>query len=290
VGVWALAQGRGRGFAADAVVHAVFNPHTFSWALIFSAVSVAVLSFLGFDGISMLAEDNRGGARQIGVAMTAALVLTGVLFIAQTWVASLLVPNPGTLMADGDPGGTAFYDAARVAGGHWLVVLTSVATALSWGIANSMVAQVSTSRLLFAMARDKQLPRILARVSARRSVPAPAVLLVAVVSLVLDLYMAGRSDGIAVLSTMINFGAICAFIVLHAAVIWHFVVRHHSRNLLTHLLVPVVGIALLLAVAINANVAAQRIGLIWIGLGIVVLIGLTLAGRRPRLSGLGAQA
>lgn len=154
IGVAALLAGRGQGFSWDPL----FNADTFSTSLVFGAVSVAVLSFLGFDGISMLAEENKGGAPQIGKAMIAALGLAGVLFIAQTWVASLLVPNPGTLLADGDPAGTAFYDAAQVAAGPWLATLTAVATALAWGIANSMVAQVATSRLLFAMARDRQLP------------------------------------------------------------------------------------------------------------------------------------
>ena len=37
----------------------------------FGAVSIAVLSFLGFDGISTLAEENRDSARSIGKAMIA---------------------------------------------------------------------------------------------------------------------------------------------------------------------------------------------------------------------------
>jgi amino acid transporter len=247
-----------------------------------------MLSFLGFDGISMLAEENRGGSRQIGVAMTSALLLVGVLFIAQTWVASLLVADPAKLIADGDPDGTAFYDAALAAGGRWLATLTAAATALAWGIANSLVAQVSTSRLLFAMARDRQLPGSLARVSVRRAVPVNAVLLVAALSLILGLYMASRTDGIALLSSLINFGAIIAFTILHASVIWHHLIRRRSHRLGVHLLIPVAGIGILGAVAIHANILAQKVGLTWLGLGALVLIALTLAGRRPHLSGMGA--
>ncbi|HLL66725.1 MAG TPA: APC family permease [Micromonosporaceae bacterium] len=286
VALWALADGQGHGFSFDPL----YNPDTFSWSVVFAAVSVAMLSFLGFDGISMLAEENKGGARQIGRAMKLALLLAGVLFIAQTWVASLLVPNRNTLLRDGDPNGTAFYDAADVAGGAWLATLTAVATALAWGIANSLVAQVATSRLLYAMARDRQLPRFLSTVSIKHAVPANAVLLVAAISMGLGLYMASRADGIALLSSLINFGAITAFIVLHAAVVWHYLIRHRSRRIFAHLLLPVTGAAILVAVAINANVLAQRIGLIWLGLGVVVLIGLAVTGRRPRLSGLGARA
>jgi len=284
VAVAALLGGAGRGFSVDPL----YDPDTFSWPVVFAAVSVAMLSFLGFDGISMLAEENRGGARQIGTAMTAALVLAGVLFIAQTWVASLLVPDPAGLIATGDPGGTAFYDAASVAGGSWLATTTAVATALAWGIANSLVAQVATSRLLYAMARDRQLPALLARVSVKRAVPTNAVLAVAAIFLALGLYMASRADGIGLLASLINFGAVTAFLTLHASVVWHYLVRQRSRNLVAHLVVPLAGAGLLVFVAVNANVLAQRVGLIWLGAGMVVLVGLYAAGRRPRLSGIGS--
>jgi amino acid transporter len=285
IGVVALAQGKGQGFSWEPL----YNSGTFSWSLIFGAVSIAVLSFLGFDGISMLAEENRGEARQIGRAMAGALLLAGVLFIVQTWVASLLVADPAALIANGDPDGVAFYDASRVAGGAWLGTLTAVATAIAWGFANSLVAQVATSRLLFAMARDKQLPPFLARVSPKYSVPTNAVFTVAVITLGIGLYVAlGRKDGISLLTTLVNFGALTAFLTLHVAVVWHYLVRKRSTNYLLHLVAPLVGFAILLYVLINANILAQRIGLVWLGIGVVVLIGLYAANRRPRLSGLSA--
>jgi hypothetical protein len=39
---------------------------------------------------------------------------------------------------------------------------------------------------------------------------------------------------------------------------------------------------------VNARVAAQRLGFVWIGLGLVVLAALYLSGRRPRLSNSGS--
>ncbi|MDG4807708.1 APC family permease [Micromonospora sp. WMMD1120] len=278
---WALASGRGR-FSWEAF----YSSDTFTWSLVAGAVSIAVLSFLGFDGISMLAEETKGGSRQIGRAMAAVLILAGVLFIAQTWLAAMLVPDPGTLLAEGDVNGTAFYDAAAVAGGGWLATLCAVATAIAWGLPNSMVAQVATSRLLYAMARDRQLPAFLAKVSIRRNVPINATLLTGVVSLVLGLYMATRADGITVLSSLINFGAMVAFLVLHVSVVVHHLIRQGSGNWWAHLVMPGIGFAILAYVVVNANIAAQRLGLAWLALGMVVLAGLYLTGRRPALSGL----
>ena len=283
VGVVAAAQGKGRGFTFDAF----FNSSTFTWSLVLGATSIAVLSFLGFDGISMLAEENRESARQIGRAMVAALLLAGTLFIVQTWVASMFVTDPAALIANGDPAGTAFYDAAEVAGGgKWLGTLTAVATAIAWGFANALVAQAATSRLVFAMARDRQLPSFFAQVNRRTQVPTNATFLVALVSLGLGLYMASRDDGVTLLSSLINFGAMTAFLVLHVSVFWHYVVRQGSRDWLRHIVVPAVGFAILAAVVWNAKVAAQLLGFTWLGIGVVILVVLYAIGRRPRLSGL----
>jgi amino acid transporter len=279
IGIVALAGGEGRGFDFSPV----YNSDTFSLELVFGAVSIAVLSFLGFDGISTLAEENRESARSIGKAMIAALAIAGTLFIVQTWIAALLVPDPDTLIAEGDAAGTAFYDAAEVAGGAWLGTLTAVATAIAWGFANSLVAQAATSRLLFAMARDKQLPAFLAKVHPTRRVPVNATLFVAVISLALGIYMSQRDDGITLLSTLVNFGALSAFLLLHVAVVWYFIGRQKSRDYWRHLAVPVIGFAILVAVVVNAQVTAQRLGFTWLVIGLVLMGVLLATGRKPEL-------
>jgi amino acid transporter len=281
VGAWAVLTGIGQW-----TWEPLYNPHTFTPSIVLAATAVAVLSFLGFDGISMLAEESRGGAKFVGRAMAGALLLAGVLFIAQTWLAAILTPDPQALIANGDPNGTAFYDAAQAAGGHWLATLCAVATAIAWGLPDSMVAQVAISRLLYAMARDRQLPSFLGKVSRKHNVPRNAILLVAAVSLALGLYMNSRADGISLLSSMINFGALTAFLLLHLAVIIYFVFRRRSRNLFAHLVMPAIGATILGFVIWNANIAAQKLGFVWIGLGVVVLAIMYATGRRPRLSGM----
>ena len=286
IGIVALVQGKGHGDALSPL----FDSSTFSWPLAFGAVSVAVLSFLGFDGISMLAEESRVETRRLGRSMVFALALAGVLFVVQTWVAALLTPDRATLLSEGDAAGTAFYDTAEYAGGHWLSVLTAVATAVAWGFANSLVAQAATSRLLFAMARDRQLPAFLGKVHPKHKVPVNATFLVAGVSLVLGLYMSSRDDGITLLGTLVNFGAMTAFLALHVSVVVHYVVRNRSRDWWRHLVAPVIGFLILLYVVINASIAAQVLGFVWLAIGAVILVGSILMGRRPTLSAVTPEA
>ncbi len=284
IGVIAIASGKGNGFSFDAF----YNSDTFSIGLVLGAVSIAVLSFLGFDGISMLAEENKEKATEIGRAMVGALLLAGALFIVQTWIGAMLVPSPDKLIAEGDPSGTAFYSAAEVAGGVWLGKLTALATAIAWGFANALVAQAATSRLLYAMARDKQLPKFLAVVNKKSGSPVNATFVTGAISVGLGLYMVTQREdfGLTLITTLVNFGALTAFIVLHISVIVHHKIRGGSSDNWRHLIVPIMGVVLLGFVVIKANVAAQQVGLIWAGLGIVLLLILIVSGRKPKLSGM----
>jgi amino acid transporter len=280
IGFTAVANGQGT-FSFDAF----FNAHTFDASLIFGAVSIAVLSFLGFDGISTLAEENAGTTKSLGRSMIAALLLVGVLFVVQTWVGSMLVDDPSSLITDGDPNGTAFYNAAQNAGGTFLFILTAAATAVAWGFANALVAQAATSRLLFAMARDRQLPAFLSRVHPKRGVPVNATFVVAAISLVLGLYLVAQPNGLTEISVLVNFGALTAFSLLNVAVVWWFIVRQKSRRWLVHLALPLIGLAILVAVIINANISAQILGVLWLVIGVVVAVVLLKTGRMKDPSG-----
>jgi amino acid transporter len=281
VGLVALANGKGGGDALSPL----YDSDTFSVSLIFGAVSIAALSFLGFDAISTLSEENKEAGHQVARATIMSLLVVAVLFIVQTWVAALLVPDREKLLTEGDTAGTAFYDAAEHAGGHWLYVLTAVMTAVAWGFADALVAQAATSRLLYSMARDRQLPRFLAKVHPAHQVPERATFLVAVISIVVGAGLTLREDnGVPLLTTLVNFGALTAFLLLHLSVIVHYLVRRRSKDYLRHLVVPVCGIVILGYVVIQAKVAAQAVGLTWLGIGLVVMVVLLVTGRTPALA------
>ena len=250
-----------------------------SAGLIFGALSIAVLSFLGFDAISTLSEETRGGRQLVGRATVIALALVAVLFVAQTYVAALLVPGRTEFVGD-DATNNAFYDIAALAGGGWLKVLVAVTGAIATALANSLVAQAATSRLLFSMARDGKLPRFLAHVHPTRKVPERAILLVAVITLGLGLFLVGQ---IGLLSSLVNFGALFAFLLLHASVVVYYIGRQGSRQWLQHLVAPVVGFAIIAYVLVNANVEAKLGGLIWLVIGVVVYFVLRLSGRSTKL-------
>ena len=87
LGLIALYSGKG---AQGLTLKPVYNPAAFSLATVAGATSIAVLSFLGFDGISTLSEETHGGNNAVGRASVLSLLLVGVLFMVQTWIANAM--------------------------------------------------------------------------------------------------------------------------------------------------------------------------------------------------------
>ncbi|WP_242894730.1 APC family permease [Actinomadura litoris] len=277
-GAAAVARGEnGARFSFDPLVNAdLLTP-----GLIFGALSVAVLSFLGFDGISTLSEEVAGGDRRlVGRATLLALCLVAGLFVVQTWIAALLVPGR-TEFAGDEATNSAFYDIAWIAGGGWLKNMTAVSAALATGVANSLVAQAATSRLLFSMARDRKLPAFLAHVHPTRRTPERALLFVAAISLVLGLSFTGQ---VSLLSSLVNFGALFAFLLLHLAVFVHFTLRHRSTRWHLHVAAPALGLVIIGSVLWNADTRAKTGGLAWLAAGVLVLVFYRLSGRGTDLN------
>ena len=125
----------------------LFNADLFSPQLAAAALSIAVLSFLGFDGIATLSEEAKGGRRAAGVAMITGLLLVALFFVSQTWLAAMLVP--GTTTFPDDQVNNAFFSIiGSISNSGWQVAFLAM-NALAVGIANAVAAQSATSRLLF---------------------------------------------------------------------------------------------------------------------------------------------
>jgi amino acid transporter len=236
------------------------------------AVSIAVLSFLGFDAIASFAEETAGDSRQIGSAILVCLATAGTLFIAQSYLAGVLsAVDPADLAEWPAAQGTAFYDLTRAAIGSWMATVLAVTKAIGPAFA-AMTGQAAAARLLFGMAREGRLPRALAAVDSRRGVPRVALLTAAALTLVVSVWAARRDDGLDVLVSIVDVGALAAFTLLHASVVGYFVIRRKGPVRMAHRVVPLLGAAVTLAVLAAASTPAKLVGLAWLVVGMVVVL------------------
>jgi amino acid transporter len=247
------------------------------------ATSIAAFSYLGFDGISTLAEDARNPTRDIGRATVLVCLLCGAMFILQAYLGQLAWPNYTTYPSVE----TAFLDVSRLVGGAHLLSAVSFILVVA-GIASAVTGQASASRLLLGMGRDRLLPpRIFAYIHPRYSTPTYGILAMGVVTLV-----GGFLLSFQLAAEAINFGALLGFMFVNLSVINHYFVRGRERagyGLLRNLLLPAGGFLACLYVFVNLSAIAKLVGVGWCVFGLLYATLRTRGFRRP-LGGVAAKA
>src|SRR6202171_5108774 len=132
----------------------IYNPATFNLRARGAGTSFAALVFIGFDGVSILAEEVKNPRRNVLLASVLVVVFTGLFSGLQVYLAQKVWPDYTTLQ---NPE-TAFMDVARVASGPWLFTAYGGMLLVS-SIACGLAGHVGASRLLYSMGRDDVLPK-----------------------------------------------------------------------------------------------------------------------------------
>ncbi|MGP5413444.1 APC family permease [Brachybacterium paraconglomeratum] len=147
------------------------------------AAALMFFAFAGYARVATLGEEVVAPRRTIPRAILLALATVGALYLVLSVILVLVGPAPGE-QGWGPAPFRAALDAVG-ASGVWAVVVTIGAVAAASGALLALVAGIS--RTVLAMARERDLPPVLAHVSPRFSVPqrAEAAAGIAVVLLVL---------------------------------------------------------------------------------------------------------
>ncbi|MBB3172151.1 APC family permease [Parvibacter caecicola] len=229
------------------------------------AVSIACLSFLGFDGMSTLAEETYQPEKNIGKGIIIALCIMVVVFVAQTYVAALIQPDWENISIE-----TGFFDAAEAAGGVVLRNILLVVNIVAVGIANIMNAQTASARLLYSMGRDGVIPRFFGKVHPKYQTPWVAALVLGGLSLIVTAFF----GDMVMLSRFVNFGALSSFVLLNFAVFLYFFVKEKQRNsfadYMKYLICPFIGIFILGYVFTGFDVPTYVVGIVWLVIGLVI--------------------
>ncbi|MFI4890027.1 MAG: APC family permease [Steroidobacterales bacterium] len=264
----ALYHGKGNG---GLTLRPLYAPELFHPQSIFAATAICVMSFLGFDAISTLSEEVKSDDRRlVGRAILGVLFLAAGLLAVTSWILGDLMSG----FAIKDPA-AAIYEVAEWGIGHWASLLTAWVMATVVGITNALPMQVGVARVMYAMGRDRQLPVILARIHPKHGTPYVGMLATTVISVTVALLMRNQMDE---LVSIVNFGALTGFLLLHVSVIVKFWIKERSGQWVTHLVVPVAGIIVVLAVLSGMSPLAMKIGLGWLAAGLVY--GRVLTNRR----------
>ena len=244
-----------------------FTGEASDFAMITAGAAIAAYSFLGFDAVTTLTEETVNPRRTIPRAIMLTAIVGGAIFIVVAYTTQLVHPG-GTF----DDAASAAFDIAQMIGGSLFGAIFLAGVVLAQ-FSSGLAAQASASRLMYAMGRDHVLPnRFFGFIHSKYRTPVLNILLIAVIGLLALTFDPATS------TSFINFGAFTAFTFVNLSVIAYFIRerragrRHHP---VAYVLLPAVGAVIdgWLLLQLDAN--AIRLGLIWLGIGVIVLLILT---------------
>ena len=234
-----------------------YDPATFNTRAVLGGTSIAVLTYIGFDGISTLSEEAKNPRRNILLATVLTCVVIGILSAFEVYAAQLVWPASQPF-----PDVTTAF--VSVAGRAWPPLFAIVGfTLLIANFGSGMAAQMGAARLLFGMGRSSALPRgFFGAVDPKRRIPRNSVFFVASVVLVGSFVLTFDLG-----AQMLNFGALIAFMGVNLAAFMRYYIRERDRRL-TNLFPPLIGFLVCLLLWLSLSHTAQIAGAIWMLVGI----------------------
>jgi putrescine importer len=239
----------------------VYNPRTFSVRAIAAGTALAATTYIGFDGVSILAEEVENPRRNVLLASVLVCVFTGLFASFQVYLAQRIWPDYRTLA---NPE-TAFMDVAKVVGGNNLFVAFAVVLLVS-SLACGLAGLLGAVRLLYGMGRDNLLPRkIFGHLNAQRGNPTYNVAIAGALAYLGTLTMQWERA-----VEILNFGALMAFMAVNLAAVRHFGFSRETaekRNLMLDVVVPALGFLFCLVIFLGLQGSTLVAGAIWLAAG-----------------------
>lgn len=244
-----------------------YDPQSWNGSAVVAATSIAVLTYIGFDGISTLSEEAENPRRNILLATVLTCLIIGILSAVEVYAAQLIWP-----VSQPYPNvDTAFTFVAQRA---WAPLFAIVGfTLLVANFGSGMGAQLGAARLLYGMGRSSALPKsFFGAVDPKRHVPRNNVLFVGTLALAgafLLPAVAGAATGYELGANLLNFGALIAFMGVNAAAFVRYFLREQNKSFL-NFLTPLLGFVICLVLWWNLSTKARIFGAVWMAVGIAV--------------------
>ena len=247
-----------------------YDPQTFTWGNLFGCTSIAVLSYIGFDGISTLSEEAENPRRNILLATVLTCVVIGFLSAAEVYIAQLIWPASEPFPNQD----TAYVWAAARTWGPLFTIVGFTLMVANFG--SGMGAHIGAARLLYGMGRSNALPRsFFGAIDPKHQVPRNNVIFVGGLAMIGSFFLTfGR--GI----ELLNFGALIAFMGVNAAAFVRYFL-HAEKKKVWNFIPPVLGFVICLGLWWSLSPPAKIVGSIWMIAGIAFGIWKTKWFREP---------
>ena len=259
----------GQGWAGLFSMQPLYDPKTFNSHKILTATSFAALTYIGFDGVTTLAEDVENPKRNILLAVVLTCIFAGVCSAFEAYLGARVWPDWRTF-----PNlETAFMDiCSRVGGVVLFNAMGFILIVAAFG--SGLTGTLGAARLLFGMGRDNVLPKkFFGYLKPGSSTPTYNILLIGAIAFVGAVVLNSIGSAYEHAGELLNFGAFLAFMGVNFACFWQFSViakkAGATPRLLRDAILPLIGFAFCGLIWWNLNSLAKTVGGIWFAVGIL---------------------
>jgi amino acid transporter len=258
----------GQGWAGLFSLQPLYDPKTFNSHKILTATSFAALTYIGFDGVTTLAEDVENPKRNVLLAVVLTCIFAGVCSAFESYLGARVWPDWHSF-----PNlETAFMDiCSRVGGAALFNAMGFILVVAAFG--SGLTGTLGAARLLFGMGRDGVLPkRFFGHLKPGSSTPTFNILLIGGLAFVGAVLLNYIGSAYQHAGELLNFGAFLAFMGVNLACFWQFSVKRqqgYQTKFLTDTLLPIIGFLFCLLIWVNLNIIAKTVGGIWFAIGIL---------------------
>jgi len=257
----------GQGWAGLFSLQPLYDPRTFNSHKILTATSFAALTYIGFDGVTTLAEDVENPKRNVLLAVVLTCIFAGVCSGIEAYLGARVWPDWRSF-----PNlETAFMDiCSRVGGVVLFNAMGFILIVAAFG--SGLTGTLGAARLLFGMGRDGVLPKkFFGHLKPGSSTPTFNILLIGGLAFFGAVLLNYIGSAYQHAGELLNFGAFLAFMGVNLACFWQFSVRRqqgYQTKFLTDTLLPILGFLFCLLIWVNLNIIAKTVGGIWFVIGI----------------------
>lgn len=175
---------------------------------IISGAALVIFAYFGFENIVNLVEESKAPEKDLPKGIIISLVISTILYLLVSLTA-LALGSPEELSRSNAPLSDLTRNAAS-----W-IPRTLGAIALFSTANTVLISMISTSRIIFSMAREKDLPRVFSKLLKKRATPWMGALAVFILAIALL-----PSGGIEVVASASSFATMIAFTVINLALIY----------------------------------------------------------------------
>ncbi len=248
----------------------------YGWSGIVAAAGLVFFAYIGFDAVSVAAQEARNPQRDLPVGILTSLLVCTVLYILMALVLTGLASYRTLDVTD-----PVSFAVSQIPALQWLAIVVEFGATV--GLASvAFVGLYGQSRIFYAMARDGFLPPVFCRVHPRFRTP----VLGTVVTGTIAALLAGLFP-IEILSELVSIGTLCAFSVVCVGVMLLRVREPNApRPFRTPLVWVVAPAGLMICLTMMYGLPAAtwaRLG-IWTAVGFAIYFGYGVfhAAHRPQ--------